>query len=136
MSKKTILWLALISDILVVIGLVVYLPSVFSAVQSAQSCSAEQLSAGTCTPNVAASVGAGFLIGILLFILAGIPGLIAWIGALIRSAKMQTWGWFVVVLIIGGLGTLIYALAGPPDRPPMVAARRRSTAARRKRGRR
>jgi hypothetical protein len=40
---------------------------------------------------------------------------IAWIGALIRSAKMQTWGWFVVVLLFSGLGTLIYAIAGPSD---------------------
>jgi hypothetical protein len=37
-----------------------------------------------------------------------LPGL-----ALVRSAKMQTWGWFVIVLIFSGLGTLIYVLADP-----------------------
>jgi hypothetical protein len=26
---------------------------------------------------------------------------------------MQTWGWFVIVLIFSGLGTLIYVLADP-----------------------
>jgi hypothetical protein len=34
---------------------------------------------------------------------------------------MQSWGWFAVALLLGWLGTLIYALAGPPD-PPAVAA--------------
>jgi len=37
-----------------------------------------------------------------------LPGL-----ALVRSAKMQTWGWFVIVLTFSGLGTLIYVLADP-----------------------
>lgn len=121
MKKKTILWLSLISIICSIIGIIVFIAATAAAVGS---CSQEQLQAGTCTVSSAGSAGLGIgsLIGILLFIVAGICGLIGWIGALIRSAKMQTWGWFVVVLIFSGLGTLIYALAGPADRPQMAYA--------------
>jgi hypothetical protein len=61
-----------------------------------------------------------FGIGILLLVAAGIVSLIAWIGALIRTAQTQRWGWFVAVLLVSGLGTLIWALAGP-DAPAIVA---------------
>lgn len=119
MRKRTILWLDVIALLLAIIGAVVLIPTVLSA---AQTCTQAQIDAGTCTPNVSAGVGAGIVICVILFIVAGILGTIAWIGALIRTAKMQTWGWFVVVLIFHGLGTLIYAIAGPSDQPVMAAA--------------
>ena len=119
MSKRIILWLAVIAHLLALIGLAVFLPAVFSTVQT---CTQAQLQAGTCTPTVSTAQGAGIGIGILLFIAAGILATIAWIGALIRSAKMHTWVWFVVILLAHGLGTLIYAIAGPSDRAAMAAA--------------
>lgn len=118
MSKRIILWLEVIAIIVSIIGLAVFLPTVLSV---AQTCTPEQLSAQTCTPTVSTGQGAGFVIGVLLFVVAGIVHLVAWIGALIRSAKMQTWGWFVIVLIFSGLGTLIYAIAGPSNQPAMAA---------------
>jgi uncharacterized protein with PQ loop repeat len=116
--KRTILWMEVISFILAIIGVVAFLPSILSV---AQSCTQDQLNAGTCTPSVSAGAGAGFAIGIVLLIIAGLLATIAWIGALIRSAKMQTWGWFVVVLLLHWLGTLIYAVGGPSDQPAMAA---------------
>jgi len=113
------LWLEVIAIIVTIIGLAVFLPTVFSV---AQSCTPEQISAQTCTPTVSTGQGAGFIIGVLLFVVAAIVHLIAWIGALIRSARMQTWGWFVVVLLFSSLGTLIYAIAGPSSQPMMAGA--------------
>ena len=111
MRKRTILWLILSAIILSIIGVAIFVPSIVAA---AKQCPQGQ---GTCnvTLNGGETVGVG--IGGFLWVIAGILWLIAWIGALIRSAKMQTWGWFVVVLLLSGLGTLLYAIAGPRDRP-------------------
>lgn len=116
MRKHTILWLFLTAIILAIIGAVLF---AIGAVSAAGHCTQAQLNNGTCriTPNGAQS--AAIAIGIVLWILAALLELVAWIMALIRSAMMRSWGWFIVVLLIHGLGTLIYAIAGPPDRPRM-----------------
>lgn len=119
MSKRIILWLLVFSGLLTIIGLAVFLPAVFSA---AQSCSQTQLQAGTCRPAVSAGEGVGFAVGILLFIVAGLLATIAWIGALIRAARMQTWVWFVIILLLHGVGTLIYAIAGPASQPALATS--------------
>ncbi len=121
MRKRTILWLEIIAFILAIIGLAVFLPAIFSTVQD---CTQEQLQAGTCTASVSAEAGAGILIGSVLFTIAGILATIAWIIALVRSARMQSWAWFVIILLFHGLGTLIYAIAGPSDQTTMAAAYR------------
>lgn len=54
-----------------------------------------------------------FITGIILASLAGIPYLIAWIGALINLARLQQWVWFVLLFIFHGLALLIYLVAGP-----------------------
>lgn len=57
--------------------------------------------------------------------------LVFWIGALIRLGHLQSWGWFVAVLVLhlvglGIIAMLAYALVGPDDseivvtRPPMA----------------
>jgi hypothetical protein len=114
MSKKTILWLTLIGIVLAIIGALLVVPPAASA---AQQCTQEQINTGNCRPTV--SSGAALMIGggVLLFFLAAILHLVAWIGALVRSASMRTWGWFVAVLLLSELGLLIYALFGPRDRP-------------------
>jgi hypothetical protein len=118
MSKKLILWLTLIGIVLAIIGAALLVPNAISA---AHTCTQEQLNNGTCQPQVSTGMGSAIGVGTLLLIAAAILHFIAWIGALVRSARMQSWGWFVVVLIFGSLGLLIYALAGPPDRPQVPA---------------
>ena len=54
-----------------------------------------------------------FVVGVVLASLAGIPYLIAWIGALINLARLQQWAWFVIVLVFHGIALLIYLIAGP-----------------------
>jgi hypothetical protein len=42
------------------------------------------------------------------------------IGAIIRTARMQTYGWLIVVLVLHVLGALIYAIAGPAEQPALA----------------
>jgi hypothetical protein len=52
-------------------------------------------------------------IGALLVALGSLLALIAWIGALIKTARLGRWGWFVFLLILSGITMLIYIFAGP-----------------------
>ena len=117
MKKKTILWLVITAIVLAIIGLVVFAPALASA---SKQCTQEQINTNTCSINLHGGQAAGVVIGSILWVVAGLIWLVAWIGALIRSAKMGSWGWFVVVLILSGLGTLVYAIFGPRDRPAMT----------------
>jgi hypothetical protein len=65
---------------------------------------------------------------LLAYLVAGVTGLVMlvmWIGALIRLGQQKAWGWFVGVLIshlvlLGIVGMVAYALAGPPDTEMVV----------------
>ena len=66
----------------------------------------------------------------LMLVAAGIlVGIVSWILALISSAILGRWGWFIVTLILGIIGLLplvmiVYSLVGPTQRRelrPMVA---------------
>ncbi|MEO7018765.1 MAG: hypothetical protein ABI234_01270 [Ktedonobacteraceae bacterium] len=61
---------------------------------------------------VVAIIGGVALGGIVLFI-GGILSTISWIGALVAVGKQGRWGWFVCILLLSGLGELIYLIAGP-----------------------
>ena len=65
------------------------------------------------------SVGNPALLGISIFLYAGggIVGLVAYIGALIKTASLGRWGWFVCLLLISGITMLVYIFAGPETRP-------------------
>lgn len=52
-------------------------------------------------------------IGALLVALGSLLALIAWIGALVKTARLGRWGWFVFLLIFSGITMLIYIFAGP-----------------------
>ncbi len=54
-----------------------------------------------------------FVAGVVIASLAGIPYLIASIGALINLARLQQWVWFVLVFVFQGIALLIYLIAGP-----------------------
>lgn len=118
MRKKTILYLVVIAIILAIIGVVVFVPSIVAATHQ---CTQAQLNSNTCSVKLSGGETAGVTAGSILWLISAILWLVAWIGALIRSAKMQSWVWFVIVLIFSGLGTLIYALFAPPDRPALAA---------------
>ena len=114
MSKRTILWLFLSGIILAIIGTAIFVPVVVSATSH---CTQAEISSGTCKITPTGGQSAMIVIGVILWLLAAVLDLVAWIMALIRSAMMRSWGWFILVLLIHGLGTLIYAIAGPRDQP-------------------
>jgi len=60
-------------------------------------------------------------IGLIVLIAGGVLAFIAWIGALIRTAQLGRWGWFVCLLLFSGIAMLVYIFIGPkyPARPPM-----------------
>jgi hypothetical protein len=71
------------------------------------------------------------LVMYLLLAATAIAMLIFWIGALVRLGQVQSWGWFLAVLILhliglGIVGMAAYAIAGPDDihivaiRPPLA----------------
>lgn len=54
-----------------------------------------------------------------IFFAGCVLSLIAWIGALARTAQLGRWAWFVCLIIIPFIGLLCYIFVGPktPSRP-------------------
>jgi len=52
-------------------------------------------------------------IGLGVEALGGIAGLVAWIGGMIKMVQLKRWGWFVGVLLLAPLSTLLYGIIGP-----------------------
>ncbi len=62
--------------------------------------------------------GSLYTIGAWLMLFGGVIAFVSWILALISSAILGSWGWFIVTLILGLIGLLpvimiIYSLVGP-----------------------
>ena len=51
--------------------------------------------------------------GIILYMLAFVPFLIAWIGALVNLARLQQWVWFVLMFLFSPICLIVYLFAGP-----------------------
>ncbi|HEX7737911.1 MAG TPA: hypothetical protein VF458_23895 [Ktedonobacteraceae bacterium] len=60
-----------------------------------------------------------FIAGVAVASLAGIPHLIAWIGALVNLGRLGEWVWFVLVLLFSTIALIVYLIAGPTT--PRVA---------------
>ncbi len=75
------------------------------------------------TPTVTSTGALLALVGLALYAIAGILAFVAWIGALIKTAQLQRWGWFVCLIIFSGITMLIYIFAGPETAPNQVPAR-------------
>jgi len=67
-------------------------------------------------------------IAYLVAVACGIVMFVMWIGALIKLGQQRSWGWFVFLLLIyvltlgilGIVGMVAYAIAGPSDRTDVV----------------
>ena len=57
--------------------------------------------------------GALSIVGLLFDLLAIIALSVSTIGALVKTAQLQRWGWFFAILLTGGIGYLIYVFGGP-----------------------
>lgn len=63
------------------------------------------------------SASSAVVIGFVLYLSGVIAAIIAWIVGLITTARIRRWGWFVAVLILPVLGSLLYGLIGPATKP-------------------
>lgn len=107
MRKKTIAIFFIIGVVVAIIGAIIYGAGIASA--------ASTIAAnpdGTASGVSAGLVGTA-LIGLAILFIGAIINAVAWIGALVATGKQGRWGWFVVVLLLNGLGELIYLIAGP-----------------------
>jgi hypothetical protein len=68
----------------------------------------------TTTPNNTAL----FAVGIVIISLGSLAVTVAWIGALIRTAQLAEWTWFVLLLVFQGITLLVYVIAGPDQARP------------------
>ena len=74
------------------------------------------------TSTISGTGAAVALVGVVLYAIAGILAFVAWIGALIKTAQLQRWGWFVCLIVFSGITMLIYIFAGPETGPTPAAA--------------
>lgn len=83
------------------------------------------VAAGATNPDGSVSTSAGASLGIMLivaslvYVVAAIFAAIAWIGALVKTAKLGQWVWFILLLVIN-VTMLVYIFAGPTE--PKVAS--------------
>jgi hypothetical protein len=74
------------------------------------------------TPTLTGTGATLALVGLVFYVVAGILATIAWIGALIKTAQLQRWGWFVCLILFSGIAMLIYIFAGPETAKGQVPA--------------
>ena len=88
-----------------VVGVVILLLSLASGVTTTTNA----YGGTTTTPNNTAL----FVVGIVIISLGSLAVTVAWIGALIRTAQLGEWTWFVLLLVLQGITLLVYVIAGP-----------------------
>jgi hypothetical protein len=54
-----------------------------------------------------------FVLGVVIICLGSLAVTVAWIGALIRTAQLGEWTWFVLLLVFQGITLLVYVIVGP-----------------------
>ena len=111
MNKPTIAILSLAAIVLNVIAFVGYGPAVATQLFGCHSSLYGPPATG-CAPATTTAIN----IGIALYLGGILAALIAWIGGLIKTGRLGRWGWFVVVLLLSPLGSLLYGLIGPSRR--------------------
>jgi hypothetical protein len=131
--KRAVLILSIVSIVFLVIGFIAFGAAAASV---AANCTTDATGHVSCPSNATTtSAGVGVLLGILAIVVGGLAGTVAWILGLIKTAQVKAWGWFVAVLLVSPIGSLIYGIAGPdqpatmpppgygmyggPGRPPM-----------------
>lgn len=88
-----------------VVGVVILLLSLANGVKTTTNV----YGGTTTTPNNTAL----FVVGIVIICLGSLAITVAWIGALIRTAQLGEWTWFVLLLVLQGITLLVYVITGP-----------------------
>jgi hypothetical protein len=117
MARPLVRNLTLASLGLLIVGIILL---VASFAGSTISPSSVDVNGNTVPGTVTGNNGALFGLGLLLIFGGSIVHLVAYIGALIKTAQLQRWAWFVIVLLLSPIALLVYAFAGP-DAPATPA---------------
>jgi hypothetical protein len=108
MNKGLIVVLILLAILLNAIAFVGFGPAFSTYLRSCQM-SISSPYPTSCSTSASSTV----VIGFVLYLSGVIAAIFAWIVGLITTARIRRWGWFVVVLILPVLGSLLYGLIGP-----------------------
>jgi hypothetical protein len=54
-----------------------------------------------------------YQLNLQMYVVAGVLGAMAWILAVINTARIQAWGWFATSLLLVGIGATMFGLFGP-----------------------
>lgn len=111
MNKATITILSIAAIVLNVIAFMKFGPAFATQLRSCQTSttSANLLSCLT-------SAGSAVTIGLVLYLGGVIAAIVAWIMGLSKTAQIRRRGWFVAVLLLPVLGSLLCGLVGPASR--------------------
>jgi len=112
MTKRTITILSLAAIVFLVAAFVGFGPAFATHLQSCQR-SFSGPNAGECLTSASGPV----LIGFVLYLAGVLAALFAWLISLVRTAQIGRWGWFLGVLLLSPLGSLLYGLVGPATKP-------------------
>ncbi len=108
MPKRAITILSLAAIVFLVVAFVGFGPAFATHLQSCQT-SIYGTNPGECLVSASGSV----LIGFVLYLAGVLAALFAWLIGLFQTARIGRWGWFLGVLLLSPLGSLLYGLVGP-----------------------
>jgi hypothetical protein len=110
-NKRTIALLSLAAIVLLLTAFVGFGPAFATQLRTCQSATNNPYAT-----NCLSSASGAVVIGFVLYLAGALAALVAWIMGLITTVHLRRWGWFVAVLLISPLGSLLYGLAGPTQR--------------------
>jgi len=110
-NKRTITLLSLAAIVLLLSAFIGFGPAFATQLRACQSATNNPYAT-----NCLSSASGAVVIGFVLYLAGALAALVAWIMGLITTARLRRWGWFVAVLLISPLGSLLYGLAGPAQR--------------------
>ena len=110
-TKRTIALLSLAAIVLLFSAFVGFGPAFATQLRACQSATNNPYAT-----NCISSASGAVVIGFVLYLAGALAALVAWVMGLITTAHLRRWGWFVAVLLISPLGSLLYGLAGPTQR--------------------
>lgn len=108
MSKATSRWLYILAIVIAIAATVLLVLGLQGSQTSTQTVNGVSQTTLTALGNPTL-----FGAGIVLYVVSGILAAIAWIGALVKTARLGRWGWFVCLLLLSGITMLIYIFGGP-----------------------
>ncbi len=106
MERKTSRNLYLIGLVLEIVGIILFTVGTTAAIATSDA-------NGTPSDAGTASFGILGLIAILLLAVGGVLALVSWIGALVKTARLGQWLWFILLIVFSGITMLVYIFAGP-----------------------